>query len=262
MKCTSPISLYGVGTVPCGRCMGCRLNKTREWGARMIHEMENHDNSVFVTLTYNDDNCNGSLNKRDVQLFMKRLRKSIDVKIKYYIAGEYGDTTKRPHYHAVIFGLSVKDKEIINDSWGLGFIQCSNMNLLRAKYVASYVQKKLNGYKAKEEYQGKQEPFALMSKGIGSAYCERNADMLSDRLFFTINGKKHSLPRYYRKKLGEKISAERLETEMVLRNVKGEEERIKAGIDYIGAAEYVMEQRKRARDELLAKLDMKGDKRL
>lgn len=111
--------------IPCGRCTGCRLARSREWANRCVLEMQYHDTAFFVTLTYSDDHIpvsyysdpdtgealpSYSLRKRDFQLFMKRLRKRFpDDKIRYLACGEYGPETMRPHYHAILFGLHLHD---------------------------------------------------------------------------------------------------------------------------------------------------------
>ena len=120
MQCTKPITLFKVGTktyplgleVPCGKCLHCRKKQRSEWAMRLYHELGYHQDSVFLTLTYNDKSLpkNDSLVKRDLQLFFKRLRKALpsDKKIKYFACGEYGDDKECPHYHAIVFGLGLK----------------------------------------------------------------------------------------------------------------------------------------------------------
>lgn len=134
---------------PCGSCIGCRLDKARDWAVRCVHEASMHKENCFITLTYNDKNLpkDKSINKDELQRFFKRLRKFIaypgtmplfdnamriqyyrkkshpkygqakvqDVyrEIKYYAAGEYGDRLGRPHYHACIFGYAFKDTELL-----------------------------------------------------------------------------------------------------------------------------------------------------
>lgn len=111
--------------VPCGKCIGCRLEYSRQWANRCMLELKDHDSAYFVTLTYNDWHVPlsqyevqgeiqtaQSLRKRDFQLFMKRLRKAFpDQKIRFFAAGEYGSHTYRPHYHAILFGLKLDDLE-------------------------------------------------------------------------------------------------------------------------------------------------------
>ena len=183
----------------------------------MLHELADYDDAMFLTLTYNDDNLppNASLVKADLQKFFKRLRKRLgDRKIRYFACGEYGDQTQRPHYHAIIFGLSLRDddKQIVIDSWdkmswhvpeirrkAFGLVEPDSI-----AYVAQYVDKKYTGDMAKVEYEDKnREPvFKLSSLGIGKKFCDDNADQLKANLYTTVRGVRHSLPRYYVERLG------------------------------------------------------------
>lgn len=134
-------------SLPCGKCIGCRLDYSRQWAGRLMLELQYHDSAYFVTLTYNDEfvprsvygvsdetgECRESftLNKRDVQLFFKRLRKAFpDDKIRYFCSGEYGPSTFRPHYHAIIFGLHLDDLVWCGKS-ELGFNYYSSYKLKR-----------------------------------------------------------------------------------------------------------------------------------
>lgn len=124
----------GIVTVPCGKCIGCRLEYSRQWANRCMLEMKYHDEAWFVTLTYDQahvplswytDPKTGeafqamTLRKRDFQLFMKRLRKAFPGDhIRYFAAGEYGDQRLRPHYHAILFGLHLNDLEVYQDHIG------------------------------------------------------------------------------------------------------------------------------------------------
>ena len=80
--------------LPCGQCIGCRLERSRQWAMRCLHEASLHENNAFITLTYDDSNLprGGSLDYSDFQKFMKRLRKRIGRKVSFYCGGEYGDT--------------------------------------------------------------------------------------------------------------------------------------------------------------------------
>lgn len=107
MRCSKPFR-QGVLEYGCGQCLPCRINRRRVWTARLLLEAELHEELCFLTLTYSDDHlpADGCLQIRDYQLFLKRLRKAIEPrKISFYIVGEYGTRTERPHYHAVIFGF-------------------------------------------------------------------------------------------------------------------------------------------------------------
>lgn len=118
-------SIYDFIEIPCGNCIGCRIDYSRQWANRMLLELQYHESSYFVTLTYNDKNVPIShylkdkdtgeagdsltLVKRDFQLFMKSLRKAVPEKLRFYACGEYGEQGMRPHYHAIIFGLKLDD---------------------------------------------------------------------------------------------------------------------------------------------------------
>ena len=143
MKCTNTLTLADIGTVPCGRCMACRINRTQEWAVRIMHELDYWDTATFLTLTYDDAHMtsDNGLCKRDFQLFVKRLRKDLEpLKIKYYACGEYGELTKRPHYHAVLFGVSPSSK-LYKDNWMLGFVRAGNLTYQSAAYVTGYIQR-------------------------------------------------------------------------------------------------------------------------
>ena len=97
----------GTLELPCGQCIGCRLERSRQWAMRCLHEASLYDSNSFITLTYDDSNLpyGGSLNYEDFQKFMKRLRKRINSKVRFYMGGEYGsEGTMRPHFHACLFG--------------------------------------------------------------------------------------------------------------------------------------------------------------
>ncbi len=101
-------------SLPCGQCIGCRLERSRQWAMRCMHEAQLHENNCFITLTYDNTHLpsDGSLHYKDFQLFIKRLRKKFgNTRIRYYMAGEYGENFGRPHFHACIFGHDFHDKK-------------------------------------------------------------------------------------------------------------------------------------------------------
>lgn len=211
MTCTNPIKLpdknkYNGGLlVPCGKCRACRIARAREWATRIVHESEYHQKSVFITLTYNEENLptSLSLDKTHLQKFFKRLRKGLEAdgtKIKYYACGEYGENYGRPHYHAIIFGLGI-DFEF-EWYWKYGFIKTGTVTYESARYVADYIGKALNGPLADEVYKGKERPFQLFSKGLGKQFALDNAERIQRDLNLTIYGKDVGLPRYYKKVAG------------------------------------------------------------
>lgn len=154
-------------TVPCGQCIGCRLERSRQWAIRCVHEGQMHVDNCFITLTYSDDNLppGGTLVKADYQKFMKRLRKKVGT-MRFFHCGEYGETTFRPHYHAILFGWRPNDPELfardgeintfvsptLTDTWGLGHATFGELTFESAAYVARYVTKKITGEAAEEYY--------------------------------------------------------------------------------------------------------------
>ncbi len=159
--------------LPCGKCIGCRLERSRQWALRCIHEASLHKENCFVTLTYNDEHlpsCGGLIH-RHFQLFMKRLRKCFsDKKIRFYMCGEYGDKRGRPHYHAILFGLDFNDRvlfkrdnginhytsDTLTRIWGKGFCVVDDVTFESSAYVARYVLKKQSGEKALHHYTDKE----------------------------------------------------------------------------------------------------------
>jgi hypothetical protein len=183
--------------LPCGQCIGCRLDRARKWAIRCVHEASLYEDNCFITLTYDDFNYpeNGSLNKRDFQLFMKRLRfKYEDARIRYFHCAEYGNDFQRPHHHACIFGFDFPDKyawsirkdyiiyrsDILESLWSFGFVSLGACNFDTACYVARYIMKKQNGPNADEHYQGRLPEFITMSRrpGIGREWFNKYKDDL------------------------------------------------------------------------------------
>ena len=220
MQCTNPVRLmhldkavYPEGLlVPCGKCLSCRIAKRREWQLRMLHELATHDDAVFITLTYDDNHLpdNSSLCVGDLQKFFKRLRKELKKyygrSIRYYACGEYGDRFGRPHYHAIVYGLSLRseDQVLVRAKWPLGLVHFGTAEPDSIGYVAQYIDKKFTGDLAKQEYddKGRQPVFKVCSLGIGKEYMFNHATQLVKMAKCTVKGKMVSLPRYYVDKLG------------------------------------------------------------
>lgn len=213
-------------TVPCGQCFGCRKLKQKEWSLRLKHELHYFEDACFITLTYDEMHVpeNDSLRKTDLQKFFKRLRKDLSKKgkkIKYFACGEYGKDFGRPHYHAIIFGLSLS-KEDKNDvmanwpycNWSVTGIKKGSFGLVEdgsINYVSGYINKKLNGEMAEEYYysQGKEPVFKLASNGLGARWAEDNKEDIETRQAIIFKGREIGIPRYYIKKLG--LNTEHLE---------------------------------------------------
>lgn len=145
-----------------------------------------HDEMCFLTITYDDDHVPlalspidavplGNLRKKDLRDYFKRLRNE-GLRFRYYACGEYGEQTERPHYHAILFGVSPFDEEILKEKWPYGFVQVREFTHQRAGYVASYTSKKLPH--RKKQHDGRDPEFSLMSRkpGIGFEFLELIAE--------------------------------------------------------------------------------------
>ncbi len=215
--------------IPCGQCIGCRLERSRQWAIRCTHEASLHEHNSFVTLTYNQASLpeNGSLSKRHFQLFMKRLRKQYGPGIRFYGCGEYGEKLGRPHYHVCLFNFDPPDKVAfkktrdgqilytslsLDEIWGLGFTLTGSVTFQSAAYVARYIIKKINGAESSQHYdtvdpdtgevtQELLPEFTTMSRrpGIGNYWLKKFQSDIYDHDFVVINSKKMRPPRYYDK---------------------------------------------------------------
>ena len=210
--------------LPCGRCIGCRLERSRQWAVRLMHELRDHEQSSFITLTYDDENLpqpyktevlnqktqckeiltSGNLRKKDFQNFIKELRRQLPgKKYRYFHCGEYGDKKRRPHYHAIMFGIdfaaigdayghhqtpeghTVWQSQLLDRLWHRGRCEVGSVTFESCAYVARYITKKITGGPAKEHYKatcletGKtydREPeYATMSRnpGIGANHAKK-----------------------------------------------------------------------------------------
>ena len=221
-------------TIACRQCIGCRLEKSRQWATRCSHEASQNIANSFITLTYNDKHLppSGSLNLRHFQLFMKRLRKHYTPKsIRFFHSGEYGSEKRRPHYHALLFGHNFEDRrlhqerkhgslytsEILSKIWGKGFCSIGEVNYKTAAYCARYSMKKITGEKADAHYLREYEhidpytgviysctyqvipEYATMSRrpGIGDAWLEKFLSDVYPDDFIIIEGKKFKPPDFY-----------------------------------------------------------------
>lgn len=219
-------SAVGKGlSLPCGRCIGCRLERARQWAVRIMHEVKMHDSSSFITLTYKNlpgpcADCSpvdGSVCVCECQRFLKRLRARLAPKrIRFFLCAEYGEKFGRPHYHAVIFGedfssdrvalsperkseFTLYDSKFLSDCWGLGDVRVGDVSFESAVYVANYATKKVNGKSAPAHYEGRKSEFLLMSRrpGVGKSWFDRfSGDVFpSDEVI--VRGLPTRPPRFY-----------------------------------------------------------------
>lgn len=252
-RCVRPV--YDYVEVPCGSCIGCRLDYSRTWADRCLLEMKEHESNLFLTLTYDDEHlhlCDSfdpdtgaylgqsmTLCKRDLQLFLKRLRKQTGQKIRYFACGEYGDKSSRPHYHLIVFGLKFDDLKLLSKSslgynyftsdtlgkiWTYGNHIIAEASWETCAYTARYVVKKLNHDYAKlYDILNIEKEFVLMSRKPGIA---KNAYISQKEYYAIFSGKDIATPdgshhigmnRYFKKL--EQIEFEELSKEKTNQNI-------------------------------------------
>lgn len=213
--------------VPCGECVECRQRQAAEWALRIEHESRCHDASWFVTLTYDRKHLPkfGKLEKKDLQLFLKRIRK--DGPFRYFGVGEYGSVSRRPHYHLALFGRVFPDAQYLcsrsghpvwrsgylEEKWGKGLTEFGILRPESAAYVARYLTKGSLEHVVESEdvvdrgaakHGGQVDPsttgeFAVMSRrpGIGREWYEKYRQEIYRDDSVLRNGKPVKPPRYY-----------------------------------------------------------------
>lgn len=227
-------SLSGIRmSIPCGKCTGCRLDNTRRWAVRLMHESRMHSNSEFLTLTYRNEDLPdvGTLVPEHLQLFHKRFHNRMlehrGVGIRYYACGEYGSLNRRPHYHSIIFGVSFPDKVLyeqsvngpiyqskyLDEMWGLGDCKIAAVTFETCAYVARYCLKKVDGVKREAGHYAVYDAdgviherlpeFSHMSRrpGIGSTYFAKYGSEIKAHDSIIMNGKEVPSIRYYDMKI-------------------------------------------------------------
>lgn len=247
MRCTSPRTVgfeadgktlawspkkhnkqYATIQLPCGKCLSCRLEYARQWAIRCVHEAQMHPENSFITLTYADNDVK-KLNYEDFQKFMKKLRKTQNEPMGYFVTGEYGGPPRllpngkmtvghRPHWHAIIFNWTPKDKkyaytnhrgdkvdtsEMLTKIWGHGNCDIGTVTFESAGYVARYSAKKLiHGKDDEHEYR----PISKKSSkhAIGKTWLIRYYKDVFVRGYVELrDGTRSAIPRYYEKWLKE-----------------------------------------------------------
>lgn len=211
--------------IPCGQCIGCRIDRSRMWAIRCLHEASLYEHNCFVTLTYSSEHVPafGQLEKRALQLFLKRLRKVGGSGIRFYACGEYGEKMGRPHFHLCLFNYDFSDKaiwsvrdgvrlytsELLARLWPYGFSTVGDVTFESAAYVARYVMKKITGDAAEAHYThlvpetGElvciPSEFTVMSRrpGVGKPWLDRYQSDVFPRDYVVVRGKKCKVPRYY-----------------------------------------------------------------
>lgn len=221
MRCFHPILINrndpeNCREVPCGKCPACRRNYQLQWIIRLVEELKHSEAGFFVTLTYSDENEPG-FDKPRVQKFLNRLQHRAKYRgsiLKYFLVSEYGDTTGRPHHHALFFLDKYLDdfSNYIAKCWQFGFITISDINGARINYVTGYCLKKFNVDWSDLPDRLNPDKCRLISKGLGVGYLsDRIKKYHKDGLVtqYSLAGQYgSSLPRYYKEKI---FDAEELE---------------------------------------------------
>lgn len=226
--------------IPCGHCPECNSKYSKMWADRCLLEMQFHNTCYFVTLTYDDEHLNEqSLNKRDWQLFMKRLRKDQPHRLMFFMCGEYGNLNLRKHYHAIIYDLELPPDDLIEVGtsksgypvhispylervWKNGRVTCEVANWNTVCYTARYCTKKLYGDDTElYEQNNLLPPFTLCSKrpAIGLKWFELHPDYLYDFAYLPMpdgngNSVRITTNRYFDKRMElynpDKLSVEKI----------------------------------------------------
>jgi hypothetical protein len=222
--------------LPCQQCSGCRLEKSRQWAMRCIHEKKLHKASSFITLTYDTEQLpeGGTLVKRDFQLFMKRMRKlrpsgkpnptcPEEYGLRFYMCGEYGERNGRPHYHALFLNTDFPDKvpfsknrrgdvyyrsDELRCTWTHGHVLVGEVNFDTSAYVARYCMSKVTGDLADSHYEvydrdgvvhRRLSEYTDMSRkpGLGSGYYSRFGSEVRAHDSVIVNGREVRPPRFY-----------------------------------------------------------------
>lgn len=228
-------SKYKFFFIPCGKCIGCKKSRARNWTVRCTHESQMYSKNCFITLTYDDDHLppDGSLHYDHFQAFMKRLRKvckGVDTlpdgsnPLRFYMCGEYGSKTKRPHFHAIIFNFDFPDKtvwkksgsghilfrsKLLEQLWPFGYSSVGVVTSNSIAYVTRYMLSKVYGDVARDHYISIDEESGEISQlipefnymslkpGIGKLWFDRFASDVYPHDFVVHDGKKLRPPRYY-----------------------------------------------------------------
>lgn len=219
--------------LPCGRCMGCRLEKSKQWAVRCDKEAQLHEENCFLTLTYSNEHLpvDYSVHPRVMQLFMKKLRKEIfPKKVRFYLGAEYGDQNLRPHYHVILFGHDFHDKifyerttrgdtlyvsRTLSKLWPYGLSTIGAVTFESAGYTARYSTKKITGQQASDHYLRVhplhgficrvRPEFSLMSRrpGIGQGYAIKYQDEIYRSDSVIVRGKELKPPRFFDQQLSQ-----------------------------------------------------------
>lgn len=266
MSCYHPLQAYrtsqgvsfselarndNLGTVwlACGRCIGCRLKRAREWSFRIVHEASLYDRNCFVTLTYGRDRLppGASLHYADYKKFMRRLVHRFGP-VRFFMCGEYGPVNLRPHYHACLFGIDFLCDSVpagksgagavffssrtLDSLWGHGMCTVQPLVKETAAYCARYVVDKITGDEAQAHYGDRVPEFCRCSlkPGIGAQWFNLYNRDVFPRDHIVFEGKEYPVPRYYDRLLRRRSNNRAFELDVIEnareeRAIKGRDDR-------------------------------------
>lgn len=207
--------------LPCGQCVECNLERSRQWAIRCMNEAQLWPHNSAITLTY--ETAPRELIYRDFQLFLKRIRQRYAHKtIRFYMGGEYGERNGRPHFHALLFNHDFKDKvyykttqagsklyksEILESLWGHGYTSTGECNFQAAAYIARYCLAPVDRSSATQEIidpdtgevHARRREFSKMSlrPGIGKEWLEKYMTDVYPHGAIVHDGIEQKPPRYY-----------------------------------------------------------------
>jgi len=229
--------------IPCGKCLGCLTHRQLTWTTRADHESRLWRHNVFVTLTYDDEHLPRELNPRDLQLFIKRLRKARGLpalheqpkphllaqdsrndkgetvrSLRYLACGEYGEHTERPHYHACLFNCGFEDarpygkyqeSDTLTALWGNGAAKLTPFTPATAGYTAGYITKTGRRQYADEYGELRHPPFLRTSTkpALGKDWLEKNHTDIRNGFIIQPGGQKSPIPKYYQRILQKTATA-------------------------------------------------------
>lgn len=206
--------------LPCGKCTGCKTSQALAWALRCHLEWKEHDETAFTTLTYADRWLPPTLEKRHLQLFLKRYRRKAARPIRFFASGEYGEQNGRPHFHALLFGAGPADAHRVQETWGMGHTHTVPITPAAINYVAGYTAKKLGDTlrAQREEVDPEtgevyrwQPPFIQMSRRPGIGGHAREKYRSSWRSYAVHEGRQLPLPRFLHEAWKKTATPEQLE---------------------------------------------------
>lgn len=201
--------------LPCGSCLACRINHAKEWAVRCVLESLYHEESWFITLTYDDAHLpdHGLINREHIREFQKKIWR-VQPGVRFFGCAEYGSKSARCHFHLIAFGLKLDDLSRVNSSgllesklitklWPYGFNYIGEVNYATCNYVAQYVNKKAFGdLKHNVPKENREYTFCSNRPGIGYQWCKDHLPKVLeyDKVFGPFGSSKSAaLPRYFQK---------------------------------------------------------------